>query len=213
MTRELPRCERIASSAHVQAALHFGRHGPARHPRLRPSRSRRARLLRGRPFASAVRRRPYSGDGGRRALGGAAWRPGPKSALWLVPTAFVGAMAIGFAAALAGLALPFVEPVILASVIVIGLAAAVALNVPAGAAMAMVGFFAFFHGHAHGGESARPARCPSASASPFRPRCCILPASGQALGLDGSSAAKPGGWPRAPLAGAAALGGLWLAIA
>src|SRR5688572_17638361 len=73
-------------------------------------------------------------------------------ALWLAPLAFVGAMAIGFAAALMGVSLPFVEPVILASVVVIGLLAATALPVPAGVAMAMVGFFAFFHGHAHGGE-------------------------------------------------------------
>ncbi len=59
---------------------------------------------------------------------------------------------LGFAAALFGAPLPFVEPVILASVVVIGLAAAAALKVPTPAAMAMVGFFAFFHGHAHGGE-------------------------------------------------------------
>ena len=47
--------------------------------------------------------RPHSGDGRRRPLGGAAWRRGRRSALWLVPSAFVGAMAVGFAAALAGL--------------------------------------------------------------------------------------------------------------
>jgi urease accessory protein len=73
-------------------------------------------------------------------------------ALWLAPLAFVVAMAIGFAVALLGVPLPFVEPVILASVVVIGLLAATALSVPAGIAMAMVGFFALFHGHAHGGE-------------------------------------------------------------
>src|SRR5690606_19933691 len=75
-----------------------------------------------------------------------------RRALWLVPLAFVGTMIAGFAAAMMNLPLPFVEPAILASVIVIGLLATVALNVPAAAAMAMVGFFAFFHGHAHGGE-------------------------------------------------------------
>ena len=79
-------------------------------------------------------------------------RSGDRRALLLVPLAFVGAMALGFAAALLNLPLPFVEPVILVSVVVIGLLAAVSLNVPAGPAMAMVGFFAFFHGHAHGGE-------------------------------------------------------------
>src|SRR5690348_13335219 len=39
-------------------------------------------------------------------------------ALWLVPSAFVGTMCLGFAAALLNLPLPFVEPVILASVVV-----------------------------------------------------------------------------------------------
>lgn len=77
---------------------------------------------------------------------------GQARVLWLVPAAFVGTMLAGFAAALGGLNLPFVEPVIAASVVVIGLLAAVALQVPAVAAMAMVGFFAFFHGFAHGGE-------------------------------------------------------------
>src|SRR5690606_582481 len=69
-----------------------------------------------------------------------------------VPSAFVGTMAIGFAAATLGAPLPFVEPVILASVIFIGIAVALALPVPTAAIAGMVGFFALFHGHAHGGE-------------------------------------------------------------
>ncbi|MEX0407764.1 HupE/UreJ family protein [Aquibium sp. LZ166] len=73
-------------------------------------------------------------------------------ALWLVPTAFVATMAAGFGAAVGGLSVPLLEPVILASVVAIGLLAAMALRVPTMAAMAMVGFFAFFHGAAHGGE-------------------------------------------------------------
>ena len=54
------------------------RPGCLRRPGVRPSRSGRARLLRGRPVASAVRSRPHPGDGCRRALGGAAWQPGAK---------------------------------------------------------------------------------------------------------------------------------------
>jgi urease accessory protein len=73
-------------------------------------------------------------------------------ALWQVPAAFVGTMLVGFVAALEGLPLPFVEPVILASVVVLGLLVAAAAPVPAGAGLALVGFFAFFLGHAHGGE-------------------------------------------------------------
>jgi urease accessory protein len=73
-------------------------------------------------------------------------------ALVLVPAGFVAAMTAGYALALAGIPLPFMEPVILASVVVVGLLAAAALRVPAAAGMALVGFFAFFHGSAHGAE-------------------------------------------------------------
>jgi len=55
---------------------------------------------------------------------------GGRSVL-LVPAGFVFAMLAGFGLALAGVGLPFVEPVILASVIVLGLLAAVAVRLPA----------------------------------------------------------------------------------
>jgi len=73
-------------------------------------------------------------------------------ALVVVPAAFVGVMAVGFLLALGGVTLPFVEPVILASVVILGLVVALALPVPVAAGAALVGFFALFHGHAHGEE-------------------------------------------------------------
>ncbi len=73
-------------------------------------------------------------------------------AVWAVPAAFVGSMVIGFAAALFGVPLPLVEPAILASIVVVGLLAAIALSVPVWVAGALVATFAIFHGHAHGGE-------------------------------------------------------------
>jgi urease accessory protein len=73
-------------------------------------------------------------------------------ALFVVPAAFVGVMALGFLLALWGVALPFVEPMILASVVVLGLVVVLALPVPVAAGAALVGFFALFHGHAHGEE-------------------------------------------------------------
>ncbi|MBP1853334.1 HupE/UreJ family protein [Rhizobium halophytocola] len=73
-------------------------------------------------------------------------------ALLAVPAAFIGAMAIGFGLALAGVSLPFVEPAILASVVGLGLLVATALRVNVVAASALVGVFALFHGHAHGSE-------------------------------------------------------------
>lgn len=79
-------------------------------------------------------------------------QPGRKAALWLVPSAFVGAMSVGFLMALAGIHLPFVEPAILASVIALGLLVAMAVRLPVAGSAAVVAVFALFHGHAHGAE-------------------------------------------------------------
>ena len=76
---------------------------------------------------------------------------GGKSIL-AVPASFVLFMAFGFLLALNGVELPFVEPVILASVIAMGLFAAMAVHLPIMPAMLVVGAFAVFHGYAHGLE-------------------------------------------------------------
>lgn len=130
-------------------------------------------------------------------------------ALWLVPTAFVGTMAVGFAAAIAGAPLPFVEPVILASVIFIGVAIALALPIPTSTVAALVGFFAFFHGHAHGGELG------GAGAEQFALGFILATAVLHAVGIGaGLLLSRFSGKLLTRLAGAAtALGGLWLAFA
>jgi len=136
-----------------------------------------------------------------------------RRALWLVQAAFVGTMLAGFAAALAGVPLPFVEPVILASVVAIGLMAAVALSVPTVAAMAVVGVFALFHGHAHGGELGAAGAWPFAIG--FALTTALLHAAGIALGL-GIGRVGGGDFGRAATRAAGALtalGGLWLAFA
>ena len=73
-------------------------------------------------------------------------------AVWTVPTGFVAAMLAGFLLALAGAPLPAVEPVILASIMVLGTVVALALRPGAGVAVALVAALGLFHGHAHGGE-------------------------------------------------------------
>ena len=73
-------------------------------------------------------------------------------ALWAVPLTFVSVMAIGGALGVAGIGVPFVEAGIAISVIVLGLAVALRWKWPVAAAMALVGVFAIFHGHAHGAE-------------------------------------------------------------
>ena len=73
-------------------------------------------------------------------------------ALWQLPVGFVAAMGLGFRLALSGVGLPFVEPAILASVLVLGVLVALALRLPARGAVAIVAAFGLFHGHAHGAE-------------------------------------------------------------
>jgi urease accessory protein len=80
-----------------------------------------------------------------------AWQLGGR-ALWLVPTTFVLVMAFGGALGIAGVDLPFVEVGIALSVIVLGVIVAPSIKAPVYAAMALVGVFAIFHGHAHGTE-------------------------------------------------------------
>lgn len=73
-------------------------------------------------------------------------------ALYAVPLTFVVVMSIGCMKALFGMPLPFIEPVVLSSVVVLGLLVALALPVSPLVGMVIAGLFAFFHGHAHGGE-------------------------------------------------------------
>lgn len=73
-------------------------------------------------------------------------------ATWLLPATFVLVMAGGGALGMAGINLPFVELGIALSVVVLGAVVALNIKAPVAAAMALVGFFAIFHGHAHGSE-------------------------------------------------------------
>jgi urease accessory protein len=73
--------------------------------------------------------------------------------LW-APLAFAGMLLAGALVGLVGLQLPAVEPMIAASLLVLGLLVAARVHLPAGVAMAVVGLFAVFHGVAHGHELA-----------------------------------------------------------
>jgi len=74
-------------------------------------------------------------------------------ALWAVPASFVGMMAAAGVAGMSGIALSLTETGIALSVIVLGGAVALRLALPVAAATALVGFFAIFHGYAHGLET------------------------------------------------------------
>ncbi|MFN8008527.1 MAG: HupE/UreJ family protein [Terriglobia bacterium] len=73
-------------------------------------------------------------------------------AVWLLPVAFPMVMALGGMLGLMGVALPGIEYGIAASAILLGAAVMLELRPPLLVAAIMVGFFAIFHGHAHGTE-------------------------------------------------------------
>lgn len=76
---------------------------------------------------------------------------------WAAPLAFVALLLAGALAGLSGLSgfhLPAVEPMIAASLLVIGLLMATRARLPVALAAALVGGFALFHGVAHGAELA-----------------------------------------------------------
>ena len=73
-------------------------------------------------------------------------------ALWLVPMSFLVAMAAAGAIGMAGIPVQIVEAGIGLSVVVLGLMIAFQIKPPTLVAMVVVGFFALFHGYAHGSE-------------------------------------------------------------
>ncbi len=75
-----------------------------------------------------------------------------RPAMWLLPAVFPVVMAGGALLGANGVALPFVELGIVASVVVLGAAVAFGLRVSLTLSAALVGVFALFHGHAHGAE-------------------------------------------------------------
>lgn len=103
-------------------------------------------------------------------------------AIWALPVAFPVVMALGGALAVAGLPFPAVELGIASSAMVIGVAVAMALRPPLIVSAVIVGFFALFHGHAHGAEMPEAAS-PVAYAVGFVLGTGLLHLAGIALGL------------------------------
>jgi urease accessory protein len=99
-------------------------------------------------------------------------------ARWLVPLAFVGAMAAGGAAGFAGLVPPFAEQMVAASGLVFGLLIVTRTRLSPALGGALVGAFALFHGAAHAAEL--PA---AASALPYAAGFCAATACLHAAGV------------------------------
>lgn len=73
-------------------------------------------------------------------------------ALWAVPCTFVGVMILGGVLGFTGVPVPFIEEGILVSILILGVLIAGAFRFPLIYSTLVVGFFAVFHGHAHGAE-------------------------------------------------------------
>ncbi len=73
-------------------------------------------------------------------------------AIWLLPVTFPMVMAFGGMLGLVGIPLPGVEVAIALSGIALGIAVLSEWRPPIPLAAVLVGFFAIFHGHAHGAE-------------------------------------------------------------
>lgn len=124
-----------------------------------------------------------------------------RRAIWALPLTFVAAMVAGFAIGARGVALPAVEPLILASSVVLGLAVALALRPALAFAMPVVAIFGVMHGHAHGAEG--PASGLIAYAAGFALATAGLHLTGIGLGRLGGARI---------LGGATALAGVALAV-
>jgi len=75
-----------------------------------------------------------------------------RPAVWLLPVTFPMVMAFGGMLGLMGFALPGIEIGIAISAIILGVMVGCEARLPLWVAAAVVGFFAIFHGHAHGAE-------------------------------------------------------------
>jgi urease accessory protein len=101
--------------------------------------------------------------------------------LWLLPVTFPLLMVIGAVSALLGVSLPAIESGIALSVVVLGGAIAAFWRAPIAVAMAIVAFFGFLHGFAHGNELPEAAH-PAAYASGFVLASGLLHGAGIAIG-------------------------------
>ncbi len=75
-----------------------------------------------------------------------------QPAIWILPVTFPIMMAFGGLMGFLGIPLPFTELGIALSMVVLGGAIMLEAHPPLPVVMSIVGFFAIFHGHAHGTE-------------------------------------------------------------
>jgi urease accessory protein len=133
-------------------------------------------------------------------------------AIWLVPGAFVTMMIAGGIAGASGAEIPGIEFAIAVSIAAIALPVAFALGMPGALAMAYVGFFAVFHGYAHGAELPLAAEATPFIAGFALATACIH-AAGVGAGLFfGRASAGQRGFALRLTAGLVAIAGIGVAV-
>ena len=99
------------------------------------------------------------------------------SRVWVWPLTFVASMLGGAALAYQGVVIPYIEQGITASLVIVGLLLALAIDLPVAFGAVLVGAFAIFHGYAHGVETAE------AGALPFMAGFAVTTAALHAAGI------------------------------
>ncbi len=136
------------------------------------------------------------------------WSAMTTRRLWIAPLSFAALLLVGALLAQSGLAFPAIEPMIAASMLVVGLLLAAQVKLPEAAGAVLVGAFALFHGAAHGQELAA-----GAALAGMVVGTALLHAAGIAIGLGFKRASQ---WLPRLAGGAVALMGLnmgWSLIA
>ncbi len=127
--------------------------------------------------------------------------------IWALPVVFPLLMVVGGVLGIAGVPLPYVEPGIALSVVMLGAAIAALWRAPVPVAIAIVAVFGVLHGHAHGTELPGSA-APAAYAAGFVVSTGLLHLAGIALGT--LQSLRYGSELMRAMGGAIALTGLWL---
>ena len=108
------------------------------------------------PYAGLLH--PFTGADHMLAMVGVGlWAALQTRARLALPLAFLTAMTLGFVLAAMGWTLPATEPLILASVILLGAAVTLSLRAPLALTLPLVALFGLAHGAAHGTEGSGPA--------------------------------------------------------
>lgn len=129
--------------------------------------------------------------------------------IWALPITFPLLMVVGGVMGILGVAVPYVETGIAASVVALGLAILAAWRAPVPVALALIGIFGVLHGYAHGIELT-DATTPASYSAGFVVSTGLLHLAGIAIGM---VVRLPHGIAALRAAGAAiAAAGVWILV-